>query len=164
MNEPVCQLDDFHFRQLSVKWHDPDAPGKVDINHSFDYKVGQHNVEKNRFRLTLRYEAVSNTPKPIGYAVQTEIVGLFRFAEGMPQEKMDFLVRLNGCTILYGILRGQIANLTGVFPQRKLVLPTFMMEEVVDGVEKSKAEKQDAKKSLPASKKPKASKSKTVKA
>ena len=164
MSEPDCQLDDFHFRRLSVEWHDPEAPGQVDVNHSFDYSVGQHNAEKNRYRLALRFKAVSDTPKPIGYVVQAEIVGLFRFPEGMEQAKMDFLIRLNGCTILYGILRGQIASLTGVFPQRKLVLPTFMMKDVIEGIEKAKAEKRDVKKGLLAPKKARSPKPKSPKA
>jgi preprotein translocase subunit SecB len=143
MSDPVCQLDDFHFRQLSVEWHDPETSGQVEINHTFDYEVGQHSTEHSRFRLALQYKTVSATPQPVGYAVQAEIVGFFRFPDGMEQEKMDYLIRLNGCTILYGILRGQIANLTGVFPRRKLVLPTFMMKDVVEAVEISKAEKRD---------------------
>ncbi len=53
---------------------------------------------------------------------------------------MQSLVRFNGCTILYGILRGQLANITGSFPNRKLLLPTVMMEDVVKDIEREKAQ------------------------
>ncbi len=150
MSEPVCQLDDFFFTRLSVEWHDPLESVQVNFEHSFDYDVGQHSTERTRYRLALRMKAAPDTPKPVGYVVHAEIVGLFRFPDGMEQDKMDFLIRLNGCTILYGILRGQIGNLTSVFPQRKLVLPTFMMKDIVEAVEKAKGERRAAKRSLPA--------------
>ena len=151
MSEPVCQLDDFHFTRLAVQWHSPKESGKFEVNYSFDYSIGQHNTEKNRYRLAFRVGAKSDTPEPVGYHLNSEIVGFFRFPDGTEQNKMDFLIRFNGCTILYGILRGQVASLTGSFPQKKLVLPTFMMKEIVEGVEHQKAANAKAKKRAPKS-------------
>lgn len=164
MSEPVCQLDDFHFTRLAVQWNDPSESGEIEINYSFDYSIGQHNTEKNRYRLAFRVGAKSDTPEPVGYHLDSEIVGFFRFPEATEQDRMDFLIRLNGCTILYGILRGQIANLTGVFPHRKLVLPTFMMKEVIDGIEKAKTDELPVKKDIPRPKKARSPKPKSSKA
>jgi preprotein translocase subunit SecB len=146
MSEPTCQLDDFHFRRLAVEWHEPRETGQVNVNYQFDYDVGRHTSEKARYRLVFRMSAKSDTPVPVGYSVDAEIVGFFHFLPDTPLEKMELLIRVNGSTILYGLLRGQIASLTGQFPQRKLILPTFMMSDVVQDIESTKAEIRKAKK------------------
>ena len=151
MSEPVCQLDDFHFTRLAVQWHASKEPGKFAINYSFDYNIGQHKTENNRYRLAFRVGAKSDAPEPVGYHLDTEIVGFFRFPDGTEQKKMDFLIRMNGCSVLYGILRGQVASLTGSFPQKKLVLPTLMMKEIIEGVEQQKAANAKTKKTTPKS-------------
>jgi preprotein translocase subunit SecB len=149
MSEPVCQLDDFHFTRLAVQWHNLKEPGKYEVNYSFDYNIGQHKTDKNRYRLAFRVGAKSDTPEPVGYHLDTEIVGFFRFPDGTEQKKMDFLIRVNGCSVLYGILRGQVASLTGSFPQKKLVLPTLMMKEIIEGVEHQKVDNAKTKKTAP---------------
>jgi preprotein translocase subunit SecB len=138
MSESLCQLEDFHITALSVQWHDPKTSGNVPVNYQFSYDVGQHQTDKLRYRLKFRVRVGSETPEPVGYSLASEIVGFFRFPEGVEQSKIDYLVRVNGCTILYGILRGQVATLTGCYPQKKLVLETIMMRDVVDSIEKEK--------------------------
>jgi preprotein translocase subunit SecB len=160
MSQADCQLDDFHFTRLAVRWYPPNESGHIEIEYGFDYKVGRHKTEKDRYRLAFTVSAKSSTPEPIGYLLDSEIVGFFRFPEGIDQKKADYLIRVNGCAILYGILRGQVANLTGNFPQKKLLLPSLMMREVVDGVEKQKEAQRKLKK--PASKAPKAASVKKV--
>ena len=152
MNDSVCQLEDFHLTALSVQWNDPKKTGTYTVTNELDYDVGQHQTEKERYRLTLRFMTGPEKPEPVGYSVAAEIVGFFRFPERTEQSKMDYLVRVNGCTILYGILRGQIANVTGTFPHKKFILPTIMMRDVVLDLEKAKAE--EAKKAKPGKKKP----------
>lgn len=138
MSESLCQLEDFHITALSVQWHDPRTSGNVPVSYQFSYDVGQHQTDKLRYRLKFRVSVGSETPEPVGYSLASEIVGFFRFPEGVEQSKIDYLVRVNGCTILYGILRGQVATLTGCYPQKKLVLETIMMRDVVDSIEKEK--------------------------
>ena len=151
MSESVCQLEDFHLTAISVQWYDPKTSGHVPVNYQFSYDVGQHQTDKQRYRLTFRVLVGSDTPEPVGYSLASEIVGFFRFPEGTEQSKIDYLVRVNGCTILYGILRGQVATLTGCYPQKKLVLRTFMMRDVVEGIEKDR--QAEAKKAKPEKKK-----------
>lgn len=56
------------------------------------------------------------------------------------------------------------AKCTGILPQRKLILPTFMMREFIEGIEKAKSEKRKEKKVPCASKKARLPKPKTPKA
>lgn len=138
MSEPVCHLEEFHLTRMNVAWHEPRESGNVDVSYGFDYDVSRHVSAKHRYRLRFRVDSQSLTPEPIGYALDCEIVGFFSFPESTPQKDVDCLIRHNGCTILYGILRGQLATITGSFPHRKLILPTVMMEDVVKEVEERK--------------------------
>lgn len=50
------------------------------------------------------------------------------------------LVLYNGSLILYGLLRGQIAAITGAFPTGKFMLPSVNMQQVIqNSVEKELA-------------------------
>ena len=140
MTEPVCHLEEFFMTRLNLAWHDPKETTTVSIEHKFDYDVHRNTQQKNLFRLVFRFGLSSQTPAPVGYALDSEIIGYFRFPDEATEENMQTLIRFNGCTILYGILRGQIANISGSFPNAKLVLPTVMMEEVVRNIEKRKAQ------------------------
>lgn len=145
MIPPVCHLDEFFMTRVNVAWHEPSQPGSVDIDYLFDYDVARHATEKHRFRLAFRLGVKSKSPTPVDYSLDCEIVGFFRFPEQSSDEAMQRLIRLNGCTILYGILRGQLANITGSFPRQKLILPTVMMEDVVNEIEREKAQARQAK-------------------
>lgn len=145
MSAPVCHLEEFFMTRVNVAWHEPSQPDSVDIDFLFDYDVARHTTEKNRFRLAFRLGAKSKTPTPVDYALDCEIVGFFRFPDDTSEESMQRLIRFNGCTILYGILRGQLANITGSFPRQKLILPTVMMEDVVNDIEREKAQARKAK-------------------
>lgn len=131
--------------RVNVAWHEPSQPGSVEIDYLFDYDVARHATEKTRFRLAFRVGVKSKTPAPVDYSLDCEIVGFFRFPEDTTEESMQRLIRFNGCTILYGILRGQLANITGSFPRQKLLLPTVMMEDVVNQIEREKAQAREAK-------------------
>jgi preprotein translocase subunit SecB len=126
--------------RVNLAWHDPKESTTVAVEHKFDYDVYRNSGQKNLFRLVFRFALSSQTPVPVGYALESEIVGYFSFPEGTSEENMQALIRYNGCTILYGILRGQIASIAGSFPHAKLILPTVMMEDVVNQIERHKAE------------------------
>lgn len=138
MSDPVCHLEEFFMTRVNVAWHDPREATTVEVGNMFDYDVFRSGKRKNMFRLVFRFGQSSLTPVPVGYELDCEIVGYFSFPEDTPEESMQMLIRYNGCTILYGILRGQIAGITGSFPHDKLVLPTVMMENVVREIETRK--------------------------
>lgn len=76
--------------------------------------------------------------RPDIYKVDFQILGFFAFPKDTVEDNMQYLIRVNGCTILYGILRGIVANVTGTFPEGPLPLPTVMMHDVVNSVERSR--------------------------
>lgn len=134
------QLEEFFLTRLQVAWHSPPKSQQVDSELSFGYDVARHKSDSNRFRLTLTVRTSPKEKAPsAGYEMECQIVGLFAFVPDVPEAEMQMLIRINGCTILYGILRGQIASVTGSFVGGKFNLPTVMMDEVVQKLELERA-------------------------
>ena len=140
MNSLKLQLDEFFLTKMIVVWHPPARPMQVTSEFSFGYEVERHKTDTNKFRFSFTMRAKPKQQKsPAGYEIECNILGLFSFVEGTTEEEMQQLIRINGSTVLYGILRGQIATLTGSFPGGKFTLPTVMMHEIVQVVEAQKA-------------------------
>jgi preprotein translocase subunit SecB len=141
MSYPDFQLEEFYLERMRVDWHEPQETVDTKVNFSFDYDVAAHKSEKGKYRLAFQMTAKSATSAPVGYEIDCSIVGIFKIQDGVDPKKVPFLVRVNGCTMLYGILRGQLAGITGSFPGGKFTLPAYMMQDVVKDVERIKAEK-----------------------
>lgn len=140
MSAPPLHLEEFYLTRVNVAWVEPPAEiEELELNLAYDYSVYRHKEDPLRYRLTLRVGSVPQSPEPMGYQMDCEISGFFRFPEDSTEPKREYLIRVNGCTILYGILRGQFAGITGSFPNRPLLLPTVMMEDVVKEIESKKA-------------------------
>lgn len=140
----ILQLEDFTLTKLHIDWHSIDdsesqQPVAIETEISVSYDVKRHKERPNTFLLKLLFSDCPLGKKTKqGIELHAEILGLFHFPEGMSEDEMQTLIRINGGTILYGILRGEIASLTGSFPSGKVVLPTIHMPEIVEAVEKKK--------------------------
>jgi len=137
------QLEDFYMMRLSVIWHDPTpnvkSPVQLESKYTIDYDVFRQTHDLKRFILRFRLNLDSfRTGKRMGYAIDSEILGIFRFPESIAEEEMQKIIRFNGTVILYGILRGEIAAITGSFPGGKFNLPTVNMVNIVKKVENRK--------------------------
>lgn len=149
----ILQLKDFVITRLHVDWHEPGTPLPVSSLRqqiSFDYDVLRKKDAPRSFVLRLRMRLGSNTSKSkAGYEITSEIMGLFEFPDTMDDKQMNGLVRINGGTILYGVLRGELAAFTGSFPGGKFILPAVCMQDVVAGIEKRKHASRKKTKSQP---------------
>lgn len=138
----VCELEQFFINQLRVDWLNPNPDSeKESASFGFDYDLSCNTDNPSRIRMVMRFmlgpnKEVEEATCP--YEIFTEIEGFFKFPEDIEDKKMGYLCRVNTLTILYGILRGEIANVTGSFPGEKYILPTVMMQDVVNEVEERK--------------------------
>lgn len=143
MKQPL-QLEEFFIARLHVDWRfgSPETEGVPQLrsNLGFDYDVLSNADDPLLHALELKVivEPEPDHAEGMGYAIEAHIIGFFRFEEGTPEEEMQYLVRVNGGTILYGILRGQLAAFTGSFPNGKYMLPSVYMQDVVKDVEERK--------------------------
>ena len=142
--KPVCALDGFFLTKLQVDWKAADSKSvKAERTEStFCYDVKIHAEDKTRYmqRLSVVFKECTANESPIGYQILAEITGLFSFPAETTVETREQLIRLNGVSILYGILRGLIANTTAMFPGGPFVAPTVMPKAIVRAVEKRRLE------------------------
>jgi len=138
-----CQLEEFFVTRLHVDHRQQTEPEKQHPHHlgyGFDYSIGHHKEDECRYRMAFRFtaEEFSESEQPVGLKIDSEIMGFFAINPALEKKKREVLVRLNGASILYGILRGVVATATGLFPDKKLNLPTVLPKEIVDIVEEKR--------------------------
>ena len=81
--------------------------------NAIGYDVAQNAEAPDHYRLTFRVKVQEKDVdgRDTGYYVEAHIVGYFSFPASVSEEDREYLIRVNGGTILYGILRGHIASL-----------------------------------------------------
>jgi preprotein translocase subunit SecB len=134
------KLDDFYMTELHVDFNNSgDKENLPPENPWLDYNVLRNPDNDRQFALVLCVKSYSEMESSSsGYLIESEIQGIFSFSEESSEEEMQYLIRINGANILYGILRGQIAATTGTFPNGKFVLPAVYMHKVLPEIDKRK--------------------------
>jgi len=148
-------LNNFFTTKVNISWIVPsDKPKDLKVKVNVDYDVLKHKEDERRFRLAL-FVKVRNADAKVkaGWIIDCEMHGDFSFPEDFEDRHIQVAIRVNGSSILYGILRGQIASATGSFPPGKFVLPAVDMQDIVKKREKAREKKQAAAKPQPKGKK-----------
>jgi preprotein translocase subunit SecB len=144
----VCELEDFCINKLMIEGLQEEDSEETSVFFGFDYDLSCRTDNQHIIKIVLKYSIGPNPddPKPrCPYSIHAEMEGIFRFPEDMEDIQMAYLCRVNSLTILYGILRGEIANVTGSCKNGKFILPTVMMEDIVTGIEERKTKEREAK-------------------
>lgn len=129
--------------KMVVEWLEPANTEEESISFGFDYDLACHPETPHLIKMVMRFwlgQANDDEAPRCPYSLLTEMEGIFSFPEDIDEKQMAYLCRVNSMTILYGILRGEVANVTGSFPGGKYILPTVMIPEVVDSIEKRKTD------------------------
>ena len=136
--KPVCELNNFFLRHLEVSGADKIDAREISLHCAFDYDLFSNDQNDHQIRMVLRVEVIPDCKEEsqtCPYEIKAEIEGYFTFSDELSDKQMGYLTRVNAATILYGILRGEVANVTGSFPSGKFLLPTVMMQDVVEEIE-----------------------------
>jgi preprotein translocase subunit SecB len=138
----LIKLNDLFLTRVHVDWRPPNAKTKSPGDKPFiDYNIFRNKKNNRLFALVLIVRAHSgNPPKEDGQEIDAEIVGIFSFSKDATEEEMQNLIRINGLTILYGLLRGHLATMTGAFPGQKFILPSIYMNNIIPEVEQRRKE------------------------
>ena len=139
----ILHLRNFVVTRLHADWHQKkEAVSEntpVQETYGIDYDVLRNNEAPTSFALKFRHRYYQEVVgEKTGLELESEIVGFFDFGDSLDESMMQTLIRVNGCAILYGILRGQVASFTGSFPDGKCLLPTLSMQDVVKQVESTR--------------------------
>ena len=118
---PNCQFLKYAFSSFGME---KSKAKKASLSIEFkDFQVHQDNHDQYLVDFNLRHD---NTKVAVHFA----ICGEFSFAGGIT-EKNAFFAWTNGATILYGIARATVMQITSqsLFPS--LLLPTLMMDDLI---------------------------------
>ncbi|HBA82818.1 MAG TPA: hypothetical protein DCZ95_01870 [Verrucomicrobia bacterium] len=96
--------------------------GDTQVNLS----VARHKNDTFRYRLVLEAQMRPTKGKESNffpYHIGVKGRGYFLFKELVPYKTAEHILRLNGAAILYGLLRGQIAQITAQSAHGQFLLP-----------------------------------------
>lgn len=129
------QLSAYQIENIAVAQNerfDPKLPEHTgDISASIN--IAPHKSDKTKYRLTLEIQVKPTVDKesvffPYGIAIKGR--GFFTFKEPCEPEQADHVLRLNGAAMLYGLLRGQVSQITAQAVHGQFLLPTFNFVEL----------------------------------
>jgi preprotein translocase subunit SecB len=65
------------------------------------------------------------------YRIHLKLTGFFSFADGTTEDTIKNMIAPNGLSMLYGVARGVVANVTSTSWHGKFVLPSMNLTEVI---------------------------------
>jgi len=141
---PVLSLEEFFLTKLNIEWKAPAGNVKVSVESvdmNFEYDVARHVKDPLRRRMIFRAKCSEKTKKDerVGYVIEAEIVGLLVISDSGDEKRNEAIFRINGVSLLLGILRGMVATTTGSFPGGKFNIPSIMPQTIVKNIEEEKA-------------------------
>jgi preprotein translocase subunit SecB len=136
MKPSPIQLLDYFLTDLHVSAN-PKFDPKQEVPLRFeDFEVATdttQSAEKKRewqVFLSLKHQAPAEANVP--YRFGAEILGEFLVLDGYPEDRIERLVKTNGASMLYGILREVIRDATARGPHSGVVLPSTSFYEPQD--------------------------------
>lgn len=118
----------------------------VQINDAYDASISEHigdisstirnarstrHAQKARVTLEINIHPTEGKEKNFyPYNVKIKGTAFFTFAEEYPEDQYNKALSLNGVSILYGLLRAQVAQITAMSTHGQFLLPTFNFVEL----------------------------------
>jgi preprotein translocase subunit SecB len=134
MKPALLHLTDYFITDLHLS-----ANSKFDSNQEMslnfdDFKatldLAKAPAENNRsWQIILKLQHQPPAEANVPYRFAAEIVGLFVVVDAVPEDYIDKLVRTNGPSMLYGILREVIRDTTARGPYSPILLPSTSFYE-----------------------------------
>jgi len=93
----------------------------------FDIYKNSNNPLVYKIPMIISVRAYPNSP----YGIDTRIIGIFSYQEGTNRAYIEKTINLNAPSILYGIIRGVICEITANFENGKFILPAVNFIEIL---------------------------------
>ena len=124
---PECVLEDYKISALQLV-----TRPRVAVQKSLDlvcqFCPQKDDPEKYVVKLNITYSAKARKT----FSLRLIVNGYFRWRGGYEQKEGNgFLAWVNGGTILYGLVRATVAELTGSSECGRVIMPTVMMADIV---------------------------------
>lgn len=146
------RLENCFTEELTVKTNPSFAPGvekKKEGKLQCEVELAGNKNDPSKFRvgLSVSVEPSMEYPALDPYLIQVKITGVFGFSGDLPSEEtMHRMVSLNGSSILYGIARGLVIEVTGNGRWGKYILPAVNFVQLLE--QQSQKQKVHAKTSV----------------
>jgi preprotein translocase subunit SecB len=129
------KLADYQINKMNCEW----VPGEIqetqDMVMGVDYNVYQKREDPNHFKLDV-FVKVEPKDGLGGIKIDTSIVGFFTFLDGTTEKDKQLQVRYTGFPLLFSTLRGHISAVTSNFPCKTFILPSIIVKDVIESIEK----------------------------
>jgi preprotein translocase subunit SecB len=125
---------------------DPQKPlelvmSDLEITHRLDQAPDKPNEGFVQVHVAMKQDEKKNVP----YRVKVHLAGNFEIDESFPAEKKEMFLKTNGASILFGVARELVRDLTSRGPHNQILLPTISFAEVGRKTKQEETKKQTAK-------------------
>lgn len=118
------QLKHAVFNELHLTAHpDPKPEAQIDLAPSIT--AGHHLEDAYSWRVELGIKFGSQPEDGLNYSGSFTVVGFFQLNPSIPAPEVEALATINGSSLLYGIIREMVSNLTARSANGPLLLPTL---------------------------------------
>jgi preprotein translocase subunit SecB len=132
----TLQLDRYLVDQLTFKCNAASIDKKTKLQNptvSVDFDIKENKKDKNEFlvEMVVDLNEGPDFDKTSTYQIHIHLYGWFRFTTAIDQETKARMLATNASSILYGVARSAIANLTGNLGSERFILPSLNLLAVV---------------------------------
>jgi|GEM_PF-1895409 len=139
------QLNHFFTEELVVEDNPAFVPKGVkrkDGKYGCEVEVGRATTIPRQFQVKLLFtvDPAQTAPALDPYRIRIRLIGRFEFSKDISKEIMNRMVKLNGSSILFGLARGIVAQVTGTGRSGGYLLPTVNFVEMFKEQSKEQAQ------------------------
>jgi preprotein translocase subunit SecB len=133
------QLDNFLVDELTCRIDANQKKPAEKFLFAFDFDIKSHNADPNKLLVSLEVDLNKGRAFKThgGYQIHLHMLGWFSFGEGIDKDTKTRMAYTNATSILYGVARGIVAQITGGLGRDRVLLPAVNMQEIA----KQKAQK-----------------------
>jgi preprotein translocase subunit SecB len=89
----------------------------------------RHKENAKQWQITLQVKHQPATTSNVPYSFSLKVIGFFVVASGFPEERTEQLVKTNGSSMLYGLTREIVRDVTSRGPHAGMMLPSVSFYE-----------------------------------
>jgi preprotein translocase subunit SecB len=104
-----------------IDWNEIVFGSKID----FGWAENQDEKDRRAFAVRLLVTINNKEGKPSPYLVDVGVMGFFTLLGEIPNDERESIAKVNGASLLYGVVRELLYSLTARFPAGPAILPSM---------------------------------------
>lgn len=148
------EIQNYFIEEISLKTNKGfDRSKTLQAEVAVSCEIQQRKDDNFRYRIGMEIKVdVSPGAQNVPYNIHLIIVGFFHFDNTIDQETIDRMLVNNGTSIVYGLARGIVAQVSANGPNGKFILPIMNLIPAIEQAKKDKtkdSKKKPSKRNLP---------------